>query len=67
MLDVEADLEMFKFMKQQYGWNFSNFTDNLFHSTRFFHDEEPRMQKFERYISSLITVYAASNSNLSLP
>lgn len=66
-LDIEADLRMFEFMQKYYNWEFKDFTDSLFESTRFFHDEEARMPKFERYIWSLISIYVASLKTTWLP
>jgi hypothetical protein len=66
-LDTEADLEMFYFMQQQYNWKFRDFTKATYDSTRFFHDDEPRMPKFERYISSLISIYVGSDQKINLP
>ena len=66
-LDTEADLEMFQFMQKTYKWTFEDFTKVIFESTRFFHDDEPRMPKFERFLSALISIYISDRVSCKLP
>jgi hypothetical protein len=63
MIDIDADVEIFRFFKEYYNYSFVKYLDTLYDGLSVFHDNTTRLPKVQRFIGSIISIYVSEKSD----
>lgn len=62
MFDIDADVEIFRFLQKEYGFSFQKYLEVLWEGSTVFRDVVTRMPKVQRFMGSIMSIYALSRN-----
>jgi 8-oxo-dGTP diphosphatase len=63
LMDIDADLEIYKFFVKYYDFNFQKYIETLYQGGDVFRNTIARMPKMQRFLGSMMSIYHLGNSN----
>lgn len=62
MFDIDADVEIFRFLQKEYNFSFQKYLEVLWEGSTVFRDVVTRMPKVQRFMGSIMSIYALAHN-----